>query len=257
MSYWWGIPIIREGPTLRPREEGMTKYQQLDTTLHDNRFKPPKPVDEKKVASNVWLHRAGEDIHVRFYRTNILTFRPNGTVTINTGGWETVSTMRRINDFVGPHIRISGYKNPTIEARQVETVTSPLHWREELVWSHGVTYNFHDGMSFDVESGALVWNPHTWEPLEYLEGMLSIPIINRLDALEQHLEEAVLGRRELTPELLDEVLRRREALEAQFESMKGKIEHETRRVQWRLETTLERTFKAFEAAADLRLKEAT
>ena len=36
-------------------------------------------------------------VAVRYHRTDVATLHPDGTVTLRTGGWRTVTTKRRIN----------------------------------------------------------------------------------------------------------------------------------------------------------------
>lgn len=251
-------PTMIQDPNLTPEEEGMSKYQQLDITLHDKRFKPPKPMDSRKVGSNCYLERSGEDINVRLYHTIILTFRPNGTVTLNAGGWTSQTTKYRMNSFLGD--KLSVYSNNGswyIDAKQTETMQGNTHWRNtsETIWTHTVIYPFHDGMSFDVETGLLVWNPYTWTPMEYVDGMFSAGILNRLAALESALEEAMQGRRELTTDFINECLQRRESVETNFTELRRKLEREVKGIEWRMETTLERTMKAFQSAAETKAHE--
>ena len=56
--------------------------------------------DEKRIGYETWLIRRGEDIAVRHFRTDILTFHQNDTCTIDPNGYHTVTTMARINDMV-------------------------------------------------------------------------------------------------------------------------------------------------------------
>lgn len=57
--------------------------------------------DHKKVANNTFLvRRAMFKIGLRLHNTDVLTFVPGATL-YDTGGWRTVTTKRRFNDF-GP-----------------------------------------------------------------------------------------------------------------------------------------------------------
>jgi hypothetical protein len=56
-----------------------------------------KPIDR-----NTRLMKRGDNVAVRLHRTDIVTFAPNGNVTLNTGGWTTVTTKDRINN-TSPH----------------------------------------------------------------------------------------------------------------------------------------------------------
>src|SRR5260221_7675367 len=53
-----------------------------------------KPIDR-----NTRLMLRGTSVAVRLHNTDIVTYAENGTVTLNTGGWKTVTTKVRINDY--------------------------------------------------------------------------------------------------------------------------------------------------------------
>jgi hypothetical protein len=229
-----------------------TRYHELEARLYDRRYKPPRPVDKKKVSSNTYLIRSGEDINIKLYNTNILTFRPNNTVTINTGSWPTYTTKNRMNDFIGPHVQVySDHGTWRVRARQVEKHQT-VHWREEIQWTHTVYYEFYDGMSFDVGNGLLVWNPYQWEPLEYISGMLQAPVVNRLDALEAAIDDAIADEdKEMTVEFINEVVNRNEMVRRQYDDLRRTMEQEVKTIEWRMETTLARTMSLFSQRADV------
>lgn len=55
--------------------------------------------DSRKLGNNTYLERRGVDIAVRLHSTDIVTFHPDGSATLNSGGWQTVTTKDRINAF--------------------------------------------------------------------------------------------------------------------------------------------------------------
>lgn len=56
--------------------------------------------DTKKVANNTYLERIdSETIGVRLHRTHVVTIHADGSYRLNSGGWRTVTTKSRINDF--------------------------------------------------------------------------------------------------------------------------------------------------------------
>lgn len=89
--------------------------------------------DSRKVARNTYLQRRGNSIAVQLHDTDVVTFHPDGSVTLNTGGWNTVTTRDRMNAF------------------------SPLHvWTERgtaYVSSNGKRYRYHDGITFGPRGG--------------------------------------------------------------------------------------------------------
>lgn len=56
--------------------------------------------NQRKIGNNTYLVRGEDSIHVRLHKTNIITFFPDGRVKLNSGGWRTVTTKARINEFM-------------------------------------------------------------------------------------------------------------------------------------------------------------
>jgi hypothetical protein len=53
-----------------------------------------------KTEPNTWLLIDGDIIKIRFYWTDILTVTPDDTVTVNSGGFQTVTTQGRIGEWL-------------------------------------------------------------------------------------------------------------------------------------------------------------
>lgn len=94
----------------------------------------------KKVANNTYARLDPDGVIVRLHGTDILTFRPNGEVVYNSGGWLTVTTKDRLNSFGADGIRISQ------EAGRW-SVYRIGHW-------DGALTDFYDGMT--IKDGQLV-----------------------------------------------------------------------------------------------------
>lgn len=73
-------------------------YQQANEQLQ-GRCK-----ESRKLCNNTYLERRGKDIAVRLHATDVITFSPNGDITLNTGGWNTVTTKDRINGYQPHHV---------------------------------------------------------------------------------------------------------------------------------------------------------
>lgn len=59
----------------------------------------------KKIASNVLLIDRGDGKRViRLYDTDIITENGNGTITLNTGGFNTMTTSKRMNEFSNAYV---------------------------------------------------------------------------------------------------------------------------------------------------------
>jgi len=54
--------------------------------------------DRAKVGNNTYAHRRGDDVAIQLHATDVATFHPDGTITLDSGGWLTVTTKARMND---------------------------------------------------------------------------------------------------------------------------------------------------------------
>ena len=76
-------------------------FRELENAMRNKRGEIRERV---KIRNNTYLVRDDPDtIAVRFHSTNIVTVQRNGTVWLSTGGWETVTTKSRLNDFLGSY----------------------------------------------------------------------------------------------------------------------------------------------------------
>ena len=55
--------------------------------------------DKRKVANNTWLIRRGDDIALQLHATDVVTLHKDGTISLNSGGWRTVTTKDRIGQY--------------------------------------------------------------------------------------------------------------------------------------------------------------
>jgi len=89
-----------------------------------------------KIATSI--NRLDEDtIVLRYHYTDIVTWSP-GQVTINSGGWQTTTTKRRMNNWLPQVIRV---------------------WQTDWVWNvhiNGLIIPFKDGITFRQENHG-VW----------------------------------------------------------------------------------------------------
>jgi hypothetical protein len=56
--------------------------------------------ESRKLGNNTYLLRGNKEIAVKLHATHILTFYPNGSIRVATGGWNTVTTKARINEYI-------------------------------------------------------------------------------------------------------------------------------------------------------------
>lgn len=55
--------------------------------------------DSKKLANNTYLVRTSDGFAVKLHDTNIVTINKDGTYTLNSGGWLSMTTKARMNEF--------------------------------------------------------------------------------------------------------------------------------------------------------------
>jgi hypothetical protein len=78
----------------------MLTYAQCKDLVASSRDKNSKPV-----ANNTRVERRGDSAYaLRLHATDIATYWENGTIEINSGGWQTVTTAQRLNAFVTRHV---------------------------------------------------------------------------------------------------------------------------------------------------------
>jgi hypothetical protein len=92
--------------------------------------------ESRKLANNTYAKRRGDKIAIMYYATDVVTYYPDGRIKLDSGGWMTVSTKERLNQF------------------------SPFHvWQNKGVWyvSKNPGWNviqsvpYKDGMTWDGE----------------------------------------------------------------------------------------------------------
>lgn len=81
-------------------------FAKYDNMLQGRNF------EKKKLDNNTYAHRKEDgSIGIRLHNTDVVTFYPNGDFKLNSGGWHTMTTKDRINNFVpnGYHISQKNY----------------------------------------------------------------------------------------------------------------------------------------------------
>ncbi len=89
--------------------------------------------ESRKIARNTYLKRRGVSIAVQLHDTDVVTYSPDGSITLNSGGWNTVTTRDRMNTF-------SPFRVGT------ERGTA-------YVSSNGKRYRYFDGITFGPRGG--------------------------------------------------------------------------------------------------------
>ena len=76
-----------------------TTYDGLDAALGHRM--------ERKIGHNTVARHRGDLIVVRLHYTDIVQLRPNGAMNLNPGGFHTVTTKERINQFLPPTVGLT------------------------------------------------------------------------------------------------------------------------------------------------------
>lgn len=113
-----------------------------------------KPAARRKLANNTWVERRDAGFAVRLHDTDVVTYYPDGSIRLDTGGWRTVTTKERINRF--SPFGISSVKGVwtvftgvgTASTRRVES-----RWGDYNITEYGEQPLFSDGMTL-VPDGA-------------------------------------------------------------------------------------------------------
>jgi len=119
------------------------KYAELDARLTG------RCAQGRKVANNTYLERReGGDIAVRLHSTDVVTFHADGTITLDSGGWLTVTTKARMNDYLPGGIVLSSLKGRWF-------LVYAGHWdhaSETYVKSERPAVPYADGVAIDLAS---------------------------------------------------------------------------------------------------------
>lgn len=70
------------------------EYARLDLQLQG------RNKSSRKLDNNTYAERRGEDIAIRLHQTDILTYKKDGTIVANSGGWKTTTTKDRLNNYL-------------------------------------------------------------------------------------------------------------------------------------------------------------
>lgn len=85
------------------RVQDYAKAVEIEAEIVPIRGRSPecKPLDEKRNKQCVIIRREGEDVVIKAYDTDVLTYKPDGEIVVNTGGYSTVGTADIIGRVLG------------------------------------------------------------------------------------------------------------------------------------------------------------
>jgi hypothetical protein len=92
------------------RVQDYAKAVEIEAEIVPIRGKSPecKPLDVKRHKQSVTIRRVGEDVVVKAYNTDLLTYKPDGEIVVDTGGYATVSTADVIGQVLWMSVRAYG-----------------------------------------------------------------------------------------------------------------------------------------------------
>jgi hypothetical protein len=82
----------------------------------------------RKIANNTYLQLrpAQDSIAVLYHATDVVIYHPDDTIELNSGGWYTVSTKARMNDFTPRSIQISSQRGRWIVFSYINHIHTEL-----------------------------------------------------------------------------------------------------------------------------------
>jgi len=94
--------------------------------------------DSRKLGNNTRLERRDDGIAVRLHTTDVVTYKPNGDVVLDSGGWRTVTTKARMNEYAP--VSVWSVNGEWFAARGVTCGRAEAH-----LFADGITFHA-DGM---------------------------------------------------------------------------------------------------------------
>ena len=92
------------------RVQDYAKAVEIEAEIVPIRGQSPecKPLDVKRHKQSVTIRRVGEDVVIKAYETDVLTYKPDGEIVVDTGGHSTLSTANVIGRVLGMSVRAYG-----------------------------------------------------------------------------------------------------------------------------------------------------
>lgn len=104
--------------------------------------------DRHKLCHNTYVRQyqspmkgVGRVYAVRYHNTDIATFYPDDTVELNTNGWDTTTTKRRLNELLNRH-QVYIYQRDYVWYVQLGSYNNP----------NAETVEYYDGMVIDLST---------------------------------------------------------------------------------------------------------
>lgn len=146
-----------------------------------------KVMEHRKLAHNTYGRLIPGGVAIKLHNTDVVIFRDDGTVTLSTGGWYTVTTKDRMNRWSGvpyderEHIpRFDVWSNRGTWYVEIRVWDDELEsdWGSRGTYRTLATHRFFDGITFDSVTGRLMNSEHA-------------PDFNRIDAWNGNVERLI------------------------------------------------------------------
>lgn len=98
----WGSMRSDRFPRLYTYEQAVAKEAEI-VPYSKGKIKGDKPLAERR-RSWLTIRKVGDDVAVRLYNTNIITYKPSGEIIVNQGGWNTGTTHETVARILGTTI---------------------------------------------------------------------------------------------------------------------------------------------------------
>jgi hypothetical protein len=116
-------------------------------------------LEEKKVANNTVARLVDPEagvrspVAIRLHSTDVVTISPDNVVTLDTGGWRTVTTKERINRFA-PRANLYSKRGVwMLSLHRLEMTGSEV--ADRMAWD-ALGSRFHDGIRYNAETGWII-----------------------------------------------------------------------------------------------------
>ena len=92
---------------------------KADVTTFEDAIKFLGGETQKEFGHNTYMTRLSSgSVAVTYHKTEIVTYHPNGTITLDNGGWHTVTTARRMHRLTPSNVRV-GVRNRLMYVERV------------------------------------------------------------------------------------------------------------------------------------------
>lgn len=131
------------------------------TDLQSKCISRGKPAASRKIANNTLVVSGGDSYAVRLHNTDVVTAYPDGSLSLNTGGWYSVTTKERINRYLPTGITL-GSERGEWRLRHTTYRKVGTEWDSPTVFTTVWSVPFADGITLVPQGETYVPQPGTY-----------------------------------------------------------------------------------------------